>query len=76
MKLIALLPEVVELVFFRFSTAGLSLLSAYAETVAFASVQHGNLTFGLWAAYMGLVALAFAYLIGTDRIVPKARALN
>lgn len=76
MKVIELLPEVAEVIFFGLSTAGLSLLSAYTETVALTSLQHGELSFGLWAGYMGLVMFLFAYFIATDEIAPRVTALS
>jgi hypothetical protein len=71
MKLLEALPEVLELIGYGLSTAGLSLASTRLERIAFASINSGETTFGLWAAYMGVVMLSFAYVVGTDRFAPK-----
>lgn len=71
MEVLELIPELVELVFFGLSTAILSLGGTYLETFAFMTLQSGDQTLGLWAAVMGIVMLAFAYLIGTDKFITK-----
>ncbi|WP_340098223.1 hypothetical protein [Salinibaculum salinum] len=72
-KLLELLPEVVELVIFGVGTVALSLASAYMELYALATAQSGNTTLGLWAGVVGVVLLAFAYLVGTDKFAVSVR---
>ncbi|MEF8786308.1 MAG: hypothetical protein V5A45_10280 [Haloarculaceae archaeon] len=72
-KFLELLPEMVELVIFGIGTVVLSLASAYIELFAFATAQSGNTTLGLWAAVVGVVLLAFAYFLGTDKFVVGIR---
>ncbi|ELZ81950.1 hypothetical protein C453_18079 [Haloferax elongans ATCC BAA-1513] len=73
---VELLPDILELLVFGVGSAALSLVGAYIEQFALLSVQHGNLGLGAWAVVMGLVALYFAYLLGTDKFHPKLREVQ
>jgi len=76
MEIVEILPEMVELVFFGLSAVGLSLFSTHFGEIAFISAQNGELTFGVWAGYMAIVMLLFAYLIGTEKFIPKLAELK
>lgn len=70
-SLLDLLPELLELLVFGLGAAGLSVAGAYIERFAVLTYQHGDPTVGLWAVVPGVVCLAFAYLLVTDKFVPK-----
>jgi len=74
--LLDLLPELLELLVFGLGTLGLSLAGAAIERFAVLTYQHGDPMVGLWAVVPGVVCLAFAYLLATDKFLPKLRAVR
>jgi len=62
-----ILPELLELVVFGLGSAGLSVAGLYIEQFALISVQTGRTVIGVWAAVIGCVVFAFAYLMATDK---------
>lgn len=67
----ALLELLPELLFYGTGSLGLSAAALYAESFAVATARGGHPKLGAWAAVMGAVALAFAYLLATDKLRPK-----
>ena len=74
--LLDLLPEVLELVLFGLGAAVLSVAGAYIERFAMLTYQHGDPAVGLWAVVPGAVCFLFAYLLTTDKFLPKLRAVR
>jgi len=72
-EVLELVPEVIELVIFGLGTVALSLASAYIELFALATAQSGDAMLALWAGVVGVVLLAFAYFLGTDKLAAKVR---
>lgn len=62
-----LLPELFEFLVFGLGSAGLSVAGVYIEPFALTSARTGQIVIAAWAAVMGAVVLAFAYLIATDK---------
>ena len=75
-SLLELLPELVELILFSVGGVALSVVGAYIERFAFATVASGQPELGVWAAVMGAMALYFAYLLLTDKFYPKFTAFR
>lgn len=69
--LLELLPGVIELLFYGVGSLGLSAVGVYIEAFAVATAQGGQPKVGAWAAVMGLVAFAFAYVVATDKFRVK-----
>lgn len=74
--LLDLLPELLELLVFGLGAVGLSLAGAAIERFAMLTVQHGDPMVGLWAVVPGAVCLGFAYLLATDKFLPKLRSVR
>lgn len=74
--LVDLLPELLELLVFGLGAVGLSLAGAAIERFAMLTYQHGDPMVGLWAVVPGAVCLGFAYLITTDKVLPKLRTVR
>lgn len=74
-ELAELLPALAELLFFGVGTLGLSVVGAYAERAALATIESGQTTLGAWIGFMGLMAFFFAYLMATDKLRPRLAAL-
>lgn len=74
--LLELLPLLVELLVFSAGTAALSVASLLFERFAFGALQSGDTTIAVWAAVLGAVALGFAYLLATDKVVPRVAAVR
>ncbi|ELZ33467.1 hypothetical protein C474_05285 [Halogeometricum pallidum JCM 14848] len=73
--LLALLPELVEVLLFGTGTVLLSGVGLYVERFALSMVEGGQLGLGAWAAVMGAVAFGFAYLLATDKFRPRVAKL-
>ncbi|SFR53105.1 hypothetical protein [Halogeometricum limi] len=73
--LLAMLPEVLELLFFGVGTVALSGVGLYAERFALSLLESGQVKLSAWAALMGAVAFGFAYLLATDQFRPRLRRL-
>ncbi|MDS0299619.1 hypothetical protein NDI76_12790 [Halogeometricum sp. S1BR25-6] len=73
--LLALVPELVEVLLFGIGTVLLSGVGIYAERFALSMVEGGQLGLGAWAAVMGAVAFGFAYLLATDQFRPRVAEL-
>jgi hypothetical protein len=74
--LLDLLPELLELFVFGLGALGLSLAGATIERFALLTYQHGDPTVGMWAVVPGLVCLGFAYVLTTDKFLPKLRSVR
>jgi hypothetical protein len=66
-SVLEVLPELLELVVFGLGSAGLSVAGLYIEQFALTSAQTGRTVIAVWAAVIGCVVLAFAYLMATDK---------
>ncbi len=73
--LLELLPELLELSLFGLGTVGLSVVGAYAERAALATMQSGQTKLGACMAFMGAMAFFFAYLMATDKFRPRLAAV-
>lgn len=73
--LLALLPELLEVLLFGTGTVLLSGIGLYVERFALSMVEGGQLELGVWAAVMGVVAFGFAYLLATDQFRPRVAKL-
>jgi hypothetical protein len=66
-SVLELLSELLELFVFSIGSAGLSVAGLYIERFALTSAQTGRTVIAVWAAVIGCVVLAFAYLMATDK---------
>lgn len=66
-SVLELLPQLLELLVLSLGSAGLSVAGLYIERFALTSVQTGRTVIAVWAAVIGCVVLAFAYLMATDK---------
>ena len=66
-SVLEVLPEILELIVFSLGSAGLSVAGLYIEQFALTSAQTGGTVIAVWAAVIGCVVLAFAYLMATDK---------
>jgi len=66
-SVLEILPELLELIVFGLGSAGLSIAGLYIEQFALTSAQTGRTVIAVWAAVIGCVVLAFAYLMATDK---------
>jgi hypothetical protein len=73
--LLALVPELVELLVFGVGAVALSGLGVYVERFALSMFESGQVELGAWAAVMGAVAFGFSYLLATDQFGPRLRRL-
>lgn len=73
---IEVVPELLDVVVSASATLLLSVGGLYAERFALASVQHGRLGLGLWAAILGFIALCVAFLLTRDRVLPTVASLE
>ncbi|WP_248895167.1 hypothetical protein [Haloplanus halobius] len=75
-ELLALLPELFELLAFGVGSLGLSVAGLYIERFAIAVFESGNAKLGAWIALLGAMAFYFAYLMATDKFRPKLASLR
>ncbi|MFB6107572.1 MAG: hypothetical protein ABEJ82_01870 [Haloplanus sp.] len=75
-ELSAMLPELVELLAFGVGTVALSVAGFSIEQFAMTSLQSGQPKLGAWAGFVGLVTLAFAVLLATDKFHPRLTAVR
>jgi hypothetical protein len=74
--LLNMLPEMLELAFFAAGSLLLSVGGALLERSALLSVQGGESVLGGWVALIGVLAFYFAYLMFTDKFIPKLTTLR
>jgi len=74
--LLKILPEFLELAFFAVGSLSLSIGGALLERSALLTVQGGESALGGWVALIGLLAFYFAYLMATEKFIPKLTALR
>jgi len=70
-SLVELVPELLELTVYGLVSVVLSIAGAYIERAGVAAATGGQPTLGAWLAFMGLLVIGAAYLLATDRLVPK-----
>lgn len=75
-ELIEFLPELAELLAFGLASLGLAIGGGYIEQFAIATVQTGQPALGGWMALMGVMAFYFAYLLNTDKFLPRLSAVR
>lgn len=66
-SMLEIFPELLELVAFGLTSAGLSVAGLYIEQFALSSAQTGKIGLAVWATVIGCVVLAFAYLVAVDK---------
>jgi len=74
--LLDMLPEFIELAFFAVGSLSLSIGGALLERSALLTAQGGQSVLGGWVAVIGMLAFYFAYLMVTDKFLPKLTALR
>lgn len=70
-SLLALLPELLELLLFSLGSLGLSVAGVYIERFALSALQTGDPVTAAWAGFVGGVALVVAYFLATDKVAGK-----
>ncbi|WP_101295213.1 hypothetical protein [Halegenticoccus soli] len=71
-----LLSELVAVVLLALGTGTLTTVGLYLERLSFEAFTSGRVTFALWVAGMGALALYFGpYLMGYTELLPRIRAL-
>jgi hypothetical protein len=74
--LLALLPELLELLAFGLGSVGLSVAGLYIERFALATAESGQVKLAAWVGLMGVMAFYFAYLMSTQKVGPKLAAVR
>lgn len=70
-------PELPELLFFGVGSVALSGVGIYLEEIALEIVRSGQLTLGVWVAFMGVMAFYFGpYLMGYTEFRPRLARLR
>jgi len=61
---------------FGIGSLSLSIGGVWIERTAFLTVQGGQSTLGGWVALIGILAFYFAYLMFTDKFIPRIKILR
>ena len=65
-----------ELLAYLLTTGVLAAVGLFAELSSVSYVSAGNTTFAAWLAVVGAVALYAAFSLGTEKLLPRLRALR
>ena len=71
-----LVVSAVELLAYLLTTGVLAAVGLFAELTSVSYVSAGNTTFAVWLAVVGAVALYAAFSLGTEKLLPRLRALR